>query len=837
MNGNQRTNQIFQSSSDGETNLRQIINSVPALISYIDADLTYRFLNTGYEELFDCPAENLIGKKVVEVVGDDAFQKVLPHFQKVLSGEPVEFESTLDYKNGKTRAVEVNFVPDADKTGRVLGFTAHLRDISIRKQTSRTLRERSDKLNLALDAAQLGEWSWDPATDIITMSPRAADIFGLQPEPNITWANLRETLAAEDRERARVAVEEAVAEKKEYDIEYRVYHSEGKQLWVSARGRAFYDNEGNVLGMLGIVQDISAQKQIQETMRDQTEALHSINEIGKQLSAELDLHKLVQSCTDAATELSGAQFGAFFYNVLDERGASFMLYTISGVPRSHFENFPMPRATALFGPTFRGEGILRIHDVHNDERFGKNSPYFGMPAGHLPVVSYLAVPVISRSGEVLGGLFFGHEKPGVFTERAEQIVVGLAGQAAIAIDNARLFETAERARQAAENANRLKDEFLATVSHELRTPLNSILGWSNLIRSGSLDSDMQARALETIERNARSQQQIIEDILDVSRVITGKLRLEITRINLSQIIESAIESISPSAEAKSIQLHTDLRTNEGIINGDAHRLQQVIWNLLSNAIKFTPKGGTVAVKLQRVNSHVEIVVQDSGKGIEPDFLPHVFDRFRQADASTTRIYGGLGLGLAIVRHLVELHGGTVSAASGGADQGATFTVQLPITALQRETGTSAHRAESNGDKAVFHSEQDSNLASRLNGMRILCLDDEADARELLLAVLSQYGASVKIAGSAREALETLKLWKPDIIVSDIGMPHEDGFTFIKKLRALSHEQGSNVPVVALTAYARAEDRAQILAAGFQAFVSKPVEADELAAIVAQLAGK
>lgn len=833
MNGNRRINQLFQSSSDGEMNLRQIINCVPALISYVDTDLTYRFLNKECEELFDCPPENLIGKKVIEVIGDKAFQKVLPHIQKVLSGERVEFESTLRYKNGETRAVEVNFIPDTDQTGRVLGFTAHLRDISIRKRTSEALRERSDKLNLALDAAQLGDWSWEAAADIVALSSRAAGIFGVQPESNLTWAQLRELPVESDRERVRLAIEEAVAKKKDYDIEYRVNRSDEKQVWISARGRALYDDDGNVLGILGIVQDISAQKQIQETLRDQSEALRSINEIGKQLSGELDLHKLVQSCTDAATELSGAQFGAFFYNVLDERGASFTLYTISGVGRSHFENFPMPRATALFGPTFRGEGVLRIRDVHNDERFGKNAPYFGMPAGHLPVVSYLAVPVVSRSGEVLGGLFFGHEKPGVFTERAEQIVVGLAGQAAIAIDNARLFESAERARQAAENANRLKDEFLATVSHELRTPLNSILGWSSLIRSGSLDSEMQTRALETIERNARAQQQIIEDILDVSRVITGKLRLEIARINLAQIIEAAIESITPSATAKSIRLETELHANEGIVNGDEHRLQQVIWNLLSNAIKFTPKGGTVSVKLSRSDSHVEIVVQDSGKGIEPDFLPHVFDRFRQADASTTRVYGGLGL--AIVRHLVELHGGTVSASSAGANQGATFTVRLPVTALQRGTGNPTHRAESNGAKAVSYSDHDSNVAAKLNGMRILCVDDETDARELLLTVLSQYGASVKIAASAGEALETLKQWKPDVIVSDIGMPHEDGFSFIKKLRALSPEQGGDVPAAALTAYARAEDRAQILAAGFQAFVSKPVEAAELAGTVARLA--
>jgi PAS domain S-box-containing protein len=836
MNGETQINRLLHTNSADNVMLRQVLDSVPALISYIDADLRYRFLTKGYEELFDCPVESLIGKRLAEVVGDEAFQKVLPYLEKVLSGERIEFESTLHYQNGKNRAVAVTYIPDINESGRVLGFTADVRDISIRKQTREALRERSDKLNLALDAAQLGDWSWDAATDFVSLSPRAAEIFGIEPQPNLTWAQLREHIVESDREPAHLAVEKAVIEKTEYDIEYRVNHTDGKQVWVSARGRAFYDENGKVIGIIGIVQDVSPQKQIQNVLRDQTEALRSINEIGKLLSGELDLQKLVQSLTDAATELSGAQFGAFFYNVLDERGASFMLYTISGVSRSHFENFPMPRATALFGPTFRGEGVVRISDVRSDERFAKNSPYFGMPADHLPVASYLAVPVISRSGEVLGGLFFGHEKSGVFNERAEQIVVGLAGQAAIAIDNARLFEAAERARQAAEKANRLKDEFLATVSHELRTPLNSILGWANLIRKGGLTPEMQARALETIERNARSQQQIIEDILDVSRIITGKLRLEIAPLDLAEIIEAAIESVRPSAEAKSIRLETELRQSGAHVNGDAHRLQQIIWNLLSNAIKFTPKGGVVGIKLRRINSHVQIVVQDSGKGIESEFLPHVFDRFRQADASTTRLHGGLGLGLAIVRHLVELHGGTVSAESEGANLGATFTVTLPITALQSETVLPVLQTQTL-DTAHPHFHLSPSFESKLEGLRVLCVDDETDARELLFAALSQYGASVKTAASAREALEILRHWKPDVILSDIGMPDEDGFSFINKLRALSHNEGGNIPAAALTAYAGIEDRKQILAAGFQTYVAKPVETAELAAIVADLAEK
>jgi PAS domain S-box-containing protein len=700
---------------------------------------------------------------------------------------------------------------------------------------AKELRDRrATRLSLALAAARLGDWSWDATTDLVTLSERAAEIFGVSAGQHLTWTAMRDLLHADDRERARLEVEKAISERSDYNIEYRVVQSNEQQVWVSARGRAVYDADGNVLEMLGIVQDITAHKQTQEILREQTETLKIINEMGQKLSAELDLQNLVQALTDAATIASGAQFGAFFYNVLDERGASYMLYTISGVPREHFAHFPMPRATDVFAPTFRGEGVLRLDDVTKDRRYANNSPYFGMPKGHLPVVSYLAVPVVSRSGEVLGGLFFGHEKPGVFTEQVERIVTGLAGQAAIAVDNARLYEAAQKARAAAETANRMKDEFLATVSHELRTPLNSMLGWASMLRTGRLDAEQQERALEIIERNAKSQEQIIEDILDVSRVITGKLRLETELIDLRHIVEAGIDSARPSAEAKHIRLETHFDEGVGCVLGDAHRLQQVIWNLLSNAIKFTPKNGAVRVELNQVASQAEIVVSDTGKGISGNFLPHVFDRFSQADSSTARAFGGLGLGLAIVRHLVELHGGSVSATSEGENQGATFRVRLPFAALDkpnRDAEIHVPFREVSPDEPLPHEA----LAQELTGVSVLCVDDEADARELLTTVLSQCGASVKAAASVREALEIIRRWQPTVIVSDIGMPGEDGFALIQQLRALPEEAGGKIPVAALTAYARSEDRQKSIAAGFQTHLAKPVNPAELAAVVARLA--
>ncbi len=396
------------------------------------------------------------------------------------------------------------------------------------------------------------------------------------------------------------------------------------------------------------------------------------------------------------------------------------------------------------------------------------------------------------------------------------------------------IEELRQARLQAEQANRLKDEFLATLSHELRTPLNAILGWSQMLKSQNLGEDAAKKALTTIERNARAQNQLIDDLLDVSRIITGKLRLDVRAVDLSQVITAAADAARPSAEAKNIRLQTLLDPQAGPISGDPDRLQQVVWNLLSNAVKFTPKGGRVQTRLERINSHVEIVVSDTGAGIEPEFLPHVFDRFRQSDGSMTRRHGGLGLGLAIVRQLVELHGGTVSVSSEGSGQGSTFTVQLPLLPVRRE------ETNGGGELRVHPKAETGALADcppELSDLRVLLVDDEADSRDLLNLVLNSCGATVTLANSAAEAFETIKREKFDIIVSDIGMPEEDGFSLIRKIRELSNEEGGSVPAIALTAYARAEDRVRALRSGFQMHIAKPVENSELLAAVANLAGR
>jgi PAS domain S-box-containing protein len=432
-------------------------------------------------------------------------------------------------------------------------------------------------------------------------------------------------------------------------------------------------------------------------------------------------------------------------------------------------------------------------------------------------------PLITDDGRVIGTLTVIEDVTERVAREAELQAQVDARTQALAREKA--------ARREAEEANRLKDEFLATVSHELRTPLTSILGWSNMLLAGRLEGAAHDRALDIIHRNAQAQNQLISDLLDVSRIISGKLRLDPRTVELPAVIEAAVEATRPAAEAKGVRLTTALDPRAGPISGDADRLQQVVWNLITNAIKFTPEGGEIAVGLGSVNARVEITVRDSGMGIDPEFLPHIFDRFRQADPGTNRVHGGMGLGLSIVRQLVELHGGTVRAESEGEGKGATFTVSLPFVNFNRGSERVERLPAGAGGQPEI------NCPPSLQGLRVLAVDDEADTREMIRAVLEYCRMEVLTAGTAGEALEAIAKSRPDVLLSDLGMPGEDGYALIAKVRALPADRGGQIPAAALTAYVRAEDRVRVLSSGFQLHVSKPLEPNELVAVVANLAGR
>ncbi len=433
--------------------------------------------------------------------------------------------------------------------------------------------------------------------------------------------------------------------------------------------------------------------------------------------------------------------------------------------------------------------------------------------GRLLNVSLTVSPVRDADGRVVG---------------ASKVARDITERKRLEEERDRLYASERAARQDAEEASRLKDEFLAVVSHELRNPLNAITGWASLMNTGRISGEQLTRATQTVLRNAKSLNQMIGDLLDVSRIVSGSMRLEVQPVELASVLESALEVIRPTAEAKGIRLQTRLDGLATTVSGDPDRLQQVMTNLLSNSVKFTPNGGRIRVHLRRVNSQAEIVVSDNGIGIDPEVMPFIFERFRQGDASSSRKHGGLGLGLAIARHLVELHGGIISARSGGLGMGAEFEMQLPIAeapeTLVVGDARSAHPSAPNGHHRM----------PSLEGLRILVVDDEIDTREVVAAALGQAGADVAAVASASAAMELIPRWKPHVLVSDIGMPGEDGYALIRKVRALGSEHGGDIPAVALTAFARMPDRMKVLSAGYQMHVPKPVEPMELATVIASL---
>jgi PAS domain S-box/PAS domain S-box len=797
-------------------------------ILIIDPD-TYKItdVNPSMTELMGATREQLLGKELWEIglLKDRGTSQAL-HQELYEKGLVCYEHLSLQTKAGLRRDVEM--VSNIYRTNGHQVIQCTVRDI--------TERRRADEISLHL--AAIVESSDDAVVSkslegiILSWNQGAERIFGYTAEEVIGKSVL--ILIPPDRQAEEPSILKRLRRGERVDhYETIRVRKDGRAINVSLTVSPIKDKQGRVIAISKIARDITESKQAEARLREQAEIIETINRTGQTLSVELSLQNVVQVVTDAATELTGAQFGAFFYNVSDHSGESCMLYTHSGVSREAFTHLPMPRNIDVFGPTFRGEGTIRMADVKQDPRYGKSSPYYGMPAGNLSVTSYLAVPVISREGRVLGGLFFGHPDEDVFSERHERLVEGLAAQAAIAMDNAQLYEQSQRERAKAEAANRAKDEFLATVSHELRTPLNAIIGWSHMLRMGRLDEASVSRAVETIERNAKSQAQLIEDILDVSRVITGKLRLNVGPVDVVSVISAAVDSVQLAADSKGIKLGVVLDPSARHISGDSNRLQQVVWNLLSNAIKFTPAGGRVEVRLERAGANAQIIVSDTGEGISKDFLPFIFDRFRQADGTLTRRQGGLGLGLAIVKHLIELHGGTVYADSAGAGRGSTFTIELPQTISskraknrQAETASLYHNENHNAYRQPLPS---------LEGVLVLVVDDDRDTLEMVTAVLTEYGATVQGAASAAEAIDTLQWYRPDVLVSDLAMPDEDGYSLIRKVRASEAESGQQIPAVALTALARVDDRMRALSAGFNMFVPKPVEPDELIAAIANLA--
>lgn len=744
--------------------------------------------NRGAERLFGYTAEEVIGKPVTILFPEERLNEEDAILDKLRRGQAVEHLETIRVaKDGRRIPVSVSISPLKDSDGNITGASKIIHDISaIVAARDALIREKE---SLATTLASIGDAVivTDTQSRVTFLNPEAERLTG--------WSNAN----AEGRplsvvfrivnERTRRTTENPVEKALRLGTivglanHTMLLREDGAEFLIDDSAAPIRDNLGSLFGVVLVFRDVTEQRKLYAAR----EQLAAIVEYSGEAIATKNLDGIIQTWNASAEQLFG-------YTADEIVGKSVTIL----IPPDR-----LSEEDQILSRLRRGLPAERLETI----RLKKD----GTPI----TVSVTVSPIKDPDGEVIG---------------ASKLIQDITVRSRLEIQRQQLLAREQSLRAQAEAVARVKDEFLATVSHELRTPLNAILGWSTMLNQNKLDAATASRGIESIERNAKAQAQLIEDLLDVSRIISGKVRLDIKSVILTPIIDEALDAVRPAAEAKSIRLNVSIDPAAEYLRADPARLQQVIWNLLSNSIKFTAAGGEVNVTCRRTASTAEIRVSDTGEGINPKFLPYVFDRFQQADSSVTRRHGGLGLGLAITRHLVEMHGGTIEAHSDGEGHGATFIVKLPVAAVDPESSPARdgkrHDRQSTG--------RADDQAPNLQGVKILAVDDSSDTRELLSIVLESCGAIVTTASSVHDALDVFTDWKPDVLVCDIGMPERDGYEFIKVVRQLPREKGGNTPAIALTGYVRVEDRARALQAGYQMFVPKPIEAAELCSILADL---
>ena len=729
-----------------------------------------------------------------------------------------------------------------DANGRSVRSIGVVWDITDRKLSEARIHESEENLRFALEAANTVAFTWDLVSGEARRSSNAQTQMGLGPDSRVgTFEEKKNAVHPDDCDSFLADLDAALSGSGVYDSEHRQERPDGSVIWLHDKGRVVFDASGKPVRLFGVAIDITARKQLEydrsQALARERSYLHRLQQLTSAsvaINSTLSVAEIVQLAADSARQILEVHQVAVNLSPSAHWDAGISKFSLSEKYAQWQDYCEEPDGTGIYQEVCQQQQAMRMTqselEAHPAWRgFGKAG------ANHPPMRGWLAVPLTARDGRNLGLIQLSDKYEGEFGEDDESILMQLAQAVSASIENARLYEESQQ-------ANRMKDEFLATLSHELRSPLNAILGWAQLLRNRSFSPEATARALETIERNAKLQTQLIEDLLDISRIIRGKLTLNPCPVNLISMVEGAVNTVRLAADAKLIEVLlaiVDLGCDTAefcqlgevsgdresqlnpkfLVSGDPGRLQQVIWNLLTNAIKFTPRGGRVEIRLQRLDSEVELAVSDTGIGIAANFLPYVFESFRQADATITRNYSGLGLGLAIVRQLVELHGGTVWAQSPGLELGSTFTFRLPSMPLNSIAREEAPVLVGGGN---------------LLGLKILVVDDEVDSREFMMFVLSDSGAAVRAASSAAEAFEAASAFCPDILVSDIGMPEEDGYSLVRKLRSLKTQNGGKFRAIALTAYARDEDRDRAFAAGFDRHLPKPVPPDVLVEAIVSL---
>jgi PAS domain S-box-containing protein len=787
----------LSSGAFAESYLAAIVESSEDAILSKNLDGIIQSSNAAAERLFGYSSEELIGQSVRMLIPPDRQEEEDYILGKIRRGERVDhFETVRVAKDGHFVDISLTVSPVRDASGTIIGVSKIARDITDRKRAAAAL------------AAQQ-EWFR------VTLGSIGDGIIASDPDGRVTYMNgVAETLTGWSNDAARGAplsdvfhiVSETTRERVENPagLVIRSGHilglanhtvlisRDGTERPITDSAAPIFDDAGRILGVVLVFRDFTEQRQAEEALAEQREWFETtLESIGDAVIAT-DVRGRVVFMNPVAEHLTGWRM-----EHARERACTEVFNVINETTRRTVEN-PVSRVLQ--------EGMI--------VGLANHTLLISADGTERPIDDSGA-PIRNREGRIVGVVL-------VFRDVTERRRVEVEREVS-AQERERLLLAERVARGEAERANRLKDDFVAMISHELRTPLNAILGWTELMLKNRQDAALAARGLEIVARNTRLQAQLISDLLDISRIVSGKLRLEIQTVDLASVVEAAIETVQQAADAKDITIGRHLDTSIGPIAGDPARLQQVVWNLLSNALKFTPKNGRVDVTLRRAGSVAEILVKDQGVGIRPDFLPHVFDRFQQADASRARRFGGLGLGLSIVKNLVEFHGGCVTAHSDGEDKGAVFTITLPLAAPPA-------LREASLTPAVPMAAITEGLS--LVGIRVLVVEDEQDAAELLTRILEDFGADVAVVSSAREALDLIATERPDMLISDIGLPEMDGYQLMEQIRRRETAEGGGIPAVALTAFARSEDRTRALRAGYQAHLAKPFEATELVATVA-----
>lgn len=794
-----RTNDLG-AAAFAQSYLAAIVESSDDAILAKNLDGIIQSCNAAAERLFGYTPSELIGQSVRILIPPDRQAEEDEILARIRRGERVDhFETVRLAKDGRPIDISLTVSPVRDASGAIIGVSKVARDITERKRAAAALAAQQEWFRVTLASIGDGIIACDPEGRVTYMNGIAETLTGWtnehaqgMPLADVFHIVNETTRQQVDNPAALVIRSGHILGLANHTV---LISRDGTERPIADSAAPILDDAGRILGVVLVFRDFSEQRRAEEAIAEQREWFGTtLESIGDAVIAT-DVRGRIVFMNPVAEHLTGWRMDAArdrlctdVFNIVNEK-------TLRVV-----EN-PVTRVLQ------KGVVVGLANHTLLIAADGTERP-----------IDDSGAPIRNRDGLIIGVVL-------VFRDVSERRRADVEREAA-ASERERLLVAERTARAEAERANRLKDDFVATVSHELRTPLNAILGWTELMQKKRDDATLAARGLEIVARNTRLQTQLISDLLDISRIVSGKLRLDMQSVHLASVIEGAIETVEHAADAKGLVIDRQLETGIGPMAGDPARLQQVVWNLLSNALKFTPKGGRVRVILRRIGSQAEIVVEDNGAGIRSDFLPHVFDRFQQADASRARRFGGLGLGLSIVKNLVQFHGGTVRAESEGDGHGARFTIALPLAAppaLLEAVLAPTASTEAITDRVS------------LAGIRVLVVEDEVDAAEFVKQLLENYGAGVVTATSAREALDVIGATQPDILISDIGLPEMDGYQLLERVRRKEAADGAGIPAIALTAFARSEDRTRALLAGYQAHLAKPIESTELVATVASLA--